>query len=233
MTAPEIAQELRGPAAGTGGAAAPAVVSPAVSVDPRQGDVQRRRSMPQDARPPGGRTDSTPKNQLPDRSGTETQGRGQADSAQPRQGRDPSFQPRPAPHLGPNAPADASTTILELESTPVKAGFLADPQRASGRRWRKFARLIRTYCLRCQGGQALFVRECPSNGKPTARGERTTRCPLWPLRMGVRAGTRRVNRLRRIRRKCLDCLATAAEVQGCAEKGCELWAYRTGRALQC
>ena len=85
----------------------------------------------------------------------------------------------------------------------------------------------RRFCLDCQGASPVAVRSCADRA-----------CALWEWRLpGALAeggadpdandATRAV--LRAIRRHCVACAGSRAEVRACAARGdCALWSYRFG-----
>ena len=86
----------------------------------------------------------------------------------------------------------------------------------------------RRFCLDCQGASPGAVRSCAD-----------TACPLWQWRLppgvheapradGACAATARTV-LRAIRRQCVACAGSRAEVRACAAReDCALWSYRFG-----
>lgn len=81
-------------------------------------------------------------------------------------------------------------------------------------------RAARRFCLDCQGGLAVSVRECADLG-----------CALFPWRLADAAPVHpehgRV--IRGIRRYCFACAGSRAEIRHCnAGDGCPLWPYRFG-----
>lgn len=84
---------------------------------------------------------------------------------------------------------------------------------------------IRQHCLYCMNSRRDFVRECNA-----------TDCPLWPYRLGKLPPLGQERRpLRAIRRFCLTCVASPAEVRTCSacvpyggQPACPLFEYRFG-----
>ncbi len=86
----------------------------------------------------------------------------------------------------------------------------------------KALRAARRFCLDCQGGLALSVRECADR-----------KCPLYPWRLpdALSVHPEYGRALRGIRRYCFVCAAGRAEIRRCtAGEGCALWPYRFGVA---
>jgi hypothetical protein len=79
---------------------------------------------------------------------------------------------------------------------------------------------IRAHCLECLGWELAEVRRC--------KGDRVGgRCPLWPHRMGGRAGAGSPGKA--IRAECLWCMGGQKDaVAECWSPRCALWPYRFG-----
>jgi len=86
-------------------------------------------------------------------------------------------------------------------------------------------RSIRSFCLECQGSSSAQVKECADN-----------KCMLSEFRLGdndlAQSSDRKIfirSALRAIRRNCMNCASSRAEVRKCAgSETCVLWTYRFG-----